>query len=126
MHPDAQTVLSGFQAFAQGDMDTMRGLFHANAVWHSAGRNRWSGDYEGVDSILEFFAGVSGEAQIENELHGVLADDDHVVVLTKGRLNREGQTLEADGFYVFHLTDGKVAEVWAGSFDPYAGDDFWA
>ena len=126
MHPDAQTVLSGFQAFAQGDMDTMRGLFHASAVWHSAGRNRWSGDYEGVDSILEFFAGVPGEAQIENELHGVLADDDHVVVLTKGRLNCEGQTLEADGFYVFHLTDGKVAEVWAGSFDPYAGDDFWA
>lgn len=126
MHPDAQTVLAGFQAFAQGDIETMRGLFHPDAVWHSDGRNRWSGDYRGVDSILEFFAGVSGEAEIENEPHGVLADDDHVVVLTKARLRREGKSLESNGFYVFHVRDGKVAEVWAGAFDPYGGDEFWA
>lgn len=126
MHSDAQTVLAGFKAFAEGDMDTMRGLFHDDAVWHAAGRNRWSGDHEGADAIMKFFGGISAEAQITNELHGVLADDDHVVVLTKGKLERGGKTLEADGFYIFHVTDGKVREVWAGSFDPYAGDEFWS
>ena len=126
MHRDAQIVLTGFQAFAEGDMDTMRGLFHDDAVWHAQGRNQWSGDYKGADAILEFFAGVSGAAQITNEPHGVLADDNHVVVLTKGKLERDGKTLESDGFYIFHVTDGKVAEVWAGSYDPYAGDEFWA
>ena len=82
MHPDAETVLTGFKAFAEGDMETMRGLFHDDAVWHSAGQNRWSGDHKGADAIIEFFAGVSGDAQITNEPHGVLADDAHVVVLT--------------------------------------------
>lgn len=126
MHPDAQTVMTGFKAFAEGDMETMRGVFHDDAVWHAAGRNRFSGDHKGVDAILEFFGAVSSEAQITNEPHGVLADDDHVVVLTKGHLERDGKTLDTNGFYIFHVTDGKVAEAWAGSYDPYAGDEFWA
>ncbi len=103
-----------------------RGLFHDDAVWHSAGQNRWSGDHKGADAIIEFFAGVSGDAQITNEPHGVLADDAHVVVLTKAKLEREGKTLESDGFYIFHVTDGKVTEAWAGQYDPYASDDFWS
>ncbi len=126
MHPDAQTVLAGFKAFAEADMETMRGLFHEDAVWHSAGRNKWSGDHQGRDAIMEFFASVAAAAQITNEPHGVLADDDHVVVLTKAKLERDGRTLEQNGFYIFHVTDGKVSETWAGSYDPYAADEFWS
>ncbi|MFQ5426785.1 MAG: nuclear transport factor 2 family protein [Gaiellales bacterium] len=125
MHTDAQLVLTGFQAFAEGDMDTMRALFHDGAVWHAAGRSRFSGDYEGVDAILGHFTDISSEAQIETEIHAVLADDDHVVVLTKGRLTKDATTQASDGFFVFHVTEGKVSEAWAGAFDPYAGDEFW-
>ena len=39
MHPNAAAVMNGFMAFAQGDMDAMRALFSADAVWHSPGRN---------------------------------------------------------------------------------------
>jgi hypothetical protein len=126
MHPDAETVLTGFKAFAEGDAETMRSLFHDDAVWHSAGRNRWSGDHQGADAIMELFGNVSSAAQITNELHGVLADDDHVVVLTKTKLEREGKSHESDGMYIFHVTDGKVSEAWAGAFDPYGTDDFWS
>lgn len=126
MHPDAQIVLAGFKAFAEGDMATMRGLFHDDAVWHAAGQNRWSGDHEGADAILQLFAGLASAAQITNNPHGVLADDDHVVVLTKTTFKRDGKSLESDGFFIFHVTDGKVKEAWAGSYDPYATDAFWA
>jgi hypothetical protein len=36
MHPSAQAVMSGFQAYAQGGTATMRVLFADDATWHDA------------------------------------------------------------------------------------------
>jgi ketosteroid isomerase-like protein len=83
MHPNAQAVLRGFQAFAESDMVTMKGLFTDDATWHFAGRNKWSGNYAGPDSIVQYFGAVAGEATVDNQPHAILADDDHVVVLIK-------------------------------------------
>jgi hypothetical protein len=60
MHPNAQTVMSAFQAFAEGDMATMEGLFADDAIWHVAGRNKWSGDYTGPQAIVQYMSGVAG------------------------------------------------------------------
>jgi uncharacterized protein len=126
MHPDAEVILQGFQAFDEGDMATMRGLFHEGAVWHSAGRSRFAGDFEGVDAILAFFEDISSAATLENELHAILADDEHVVVMTKGSASAGDHRYEGNGFFVFHVEGGKVREAWTASFDQYAEDEFWA
>jgi len=126
MHPNAQTVLRGFQAFADGDMATMKSLFAADATWHFAGRNRWSGDYTGPDSIVEYMTGVAGEAAIDNEAHAVLADDDHVVVLVKTSSSRNEKSYFGNTVFVFHVNDGQIAEAWAVPSDQYGSDEFWA
>ena len=126
LHPNAQAVLGGFQAFATGDMVAMKELFADDATWHVGGRNRWSGDYQGVDAILRFFGEISTEATLSQDLHAVLADDEHVVVLVNGTATRENKSLEGQTVFVFHITDGKTSEVWATAIDPYAADEFWA
>ena len=126
MHPNAQVVTRGFQAFAEGDMATLRSLFADDATWHLSGRNKWSGDYTGPDAILEYMGGVAAEVTIENELHAVLADDDHVVVLVNTSSSRQGEKFSGNNVYVFHVDDGKVTEAWIVARDQYAQDEFWA
>jgi ketosteroid isomerase-like protein len=125
LHPNAQVVLQGFRAFAEGDMAAVKPLFHDDAIWHSSGRNRFSGDFRGVDAIMRLFAELSGAARIENEPHAVLADEHHVIVLINGRYSRPGARVNAQSVFIFHLEDGKVAEVWVMFADPYALDEFW-
>lgn len=126
MHPNAQAVMKGFQAFAEGDMDGMRALFTEDAVWHSGGKNKWAGDYEGVDSILEFFGAIAGEATIDNEPHALLADDEHVVALVNGHLTRGDDSITAQEVFIFHVDEGVTSEVWLTAVDQHALDAFWA
>lgn len=126
MHPNAQVVMRGFQAFAEGDMSTMRALFSDDATWHSGGRNKWSGDRTGTDAIMGLMAGVSEEATITNEPHAILADDDHVVVLVTGTSTRGSKTFSGDTVFVFHVDGDKVTEAWSVPSDPYGLDEFWA
>jgi hypothetical protein len=125
MHPDAQVVMAGFQAFAEGDVEGMRSLFADDAVWHAPGRNRFSGDFRGPDEILGLFADLSAAGTIDNRPHGLLADDDHVVVLAEATFQRDGESLDANSVFVFHVDDGKVTEAWVASADQYELDEFW-
>ena len=125
MHPNAQLVMSGFQAFAEGDMATMKELLAEDVKWHTAGRSKFSGSRQGVDAVLQFFGEVSADAQIEQELHAILADDEHVVVLVNSKATRGDDTLDAQTIFVFHVNDGKVTECWGTNFDEYAADAFW-
>lgn len=125
LHPNAQIVLKGFQAFDEGDMAAMKEVMANDVAWHSSGRSRFSGTYQGLDSVLQLFADISAEARIEQDLHAVLADDEHVVVLAKSTLTRGDKSLEAQNVGTFHVVDGKVTEAWFSGFDDYAADEFW-
>lgn len=125
MHPDAQVVLGGFQAFAQGDMAALKEIMADDAVWHAGARNRFSGDKVGRDSIMELMADISAAATVDNQLHSVLADDDHVVVLVNTNATRNGKSFSGDTVFVFHVEDGKVQEAWSVPADPYGLDEFW-
>lgn len=126
MHPNAQTVMNGFQAFAKGDMDTMKQLLADDATWHRFGRNKWSGDYTGLDSIIQLVSGVAAAATIENTPHAILADDDHVVALINTSQTRNGRSFNGEAVIVFHVRDGKITEAWTIVTDAYGFDEFWA
>ena len=126
VHPNEELVRRGFDAFSKGDVDTLRELFDADAVWHAPGRSRLSGDYRGVDDILDFFARTleltAGTFRVE--LHDVVANDAHAVALYVARGEREGKTLEDKSVLVSHVRDGRFLETWQHSEDQYAADEF--
>jgi uncharacterized protein len=68
-HPNEELTRRAYDAFSRADADTLRQVFADTAVFHEAGRNPVSGDYQGIDQILAFFGtlaepslSASGEA----------------------------------------------------------------
>jgi ketosteroid isomerase-like protein len=127
-HPNEDLVRRGFDAFARGDVDTLRELIDPDAVWHAPGRNPLAGDHQGVDAILGFFAKtmeVTG-GTFQAELHDVVANDEHAVAIYVSRGQREGRTLDGNVVLVSHIRNGRLAETWQLSGDQYAADEFLA
>jgi ketosteroid isomerase-like protein len=127
-HLNEEIVRSAFEAFANGDTDTLRQLMDQDAVWHTPGRNQLSGDHRGVDAILGFFAKtmeLSG-GTFRIEVHDVVANDNHAVALFDARAEREDRTYENRNVLVNHIRNGKLAETWLTSEDQYAADEFFS
>ena len=127
-HPNEELVRRGFDAFATGDIDTLRQLFDQDAIWHVPGRSPLSGDHRGLDAILGFLARtmeLTG-GTFRADVHDVVANDEHAVALYVTRGEREGRTLESRDVLVSHIRNGKLAEAWLLSADLYAVDEFFS
>ena len=126
-HPNEGLIRKGYAAFQSGDMATLSELFADDVVWHAPGRNQLSGTFRGKEEVFATFQKVfeltGGTFKLD--VHTVLADDDHAVVLTRSTGEREGRKLDDNTVQVFHVSDGKVTEQWLYPGDVYASDDFW-
>jgi ketosteroid isomerase-like protein len=127
-HPNEDLVRRGYEAFATGDMATLNELFSDNLVWHVPGHNQLSGDFRGKDEIFSSFqkVGELSGGTFKLDIHAILADDEHAVVLTRSTGQREGKTLDDNSVQVFHLKDGMVTEQWLYPGDAEATDAFWS
>jgi uncharacterized protein len=127
-HPNEDLVRRGFAAFGAGDIATLGELFADDIVWHVGGRSPISGDYKGKDEVFGFFAQLAERAggTLRVDVHDMLANDEHVVALTKATAEHQGKTLNDSGAQVFHVQGGKVTEQWIHPGDQYASDDFWS
>ncbi len=83
-HPNADLVRKGVEAMIAGDMATVSEMIADDAKFHWPGTSRVSGDIEGKEAILESLAVMPEDiTSWLSELHAVLADDEHAVVLLK-------------------------------------------
>ena len=126
---DADVIRRGYEAFSRGDMDALRNeVFAADMQWHQGGKNQTSGDYNGVDAVLglfqKFFQLTDGTFRAE--VHDLLANDQHVVVLGAISGQRAGRSV-SNGNYcqVFHMRGGRAAECWVTPVDTYGLDEFF-
>jgi ketosteroid isomerase-like protein len=127
-HPNEEIVRNGYAAFLGGDLAALNDLFDDDIVWHAPGRHPLAGDFRGKDEVFGTFAKLFEltEGTFSLEIHDVLADDEHAVVLTRATGRRpDGRTLDDASVQVFHMKDGKVTEQWLHPGDVYAGDEFW-
>jgi uncharacterized protein len=126
-HANEELLRKGYEAFANGDMEALDALFADDVVWHTPGDNPLSGDYHGKQEVFGLFAKLAELADtFEQEIHDVLANDEHGVALIKVRASRGDRTMEQNAVHVWHLADGKVHEYWLFTDDQAAADDFFA
>ena len=127
-HPNLERARAGYAAFAAGDMATLNDVISDDIVWHSGGNNILSGDYEGKEAVFNFFARLTQETggTFRNEIHDMLANDDHGVALVNQSATRGDKTLEGRSVHIFHMSDGKMTEFWAFPEDQSQLDDFWS
>jgi ketosteroid isomerase-like protein len=127
-HPNEELVRRGFEAFKSRDMGALNDLFADDIVWHAPGRNPLAGDHRGKEAVFATFgklAEMTG-GTFNVEIHDILANDEHVVVLAHATAERNGKRLDDNGVQVFHIRDGKVTEQWLHPGDVYAGDEFFS
>jgi ketosteroid isomerase-like protein len=127
-HPNEELARKGYDAFAAGDLDTIREILADDIQWHVGGRSPLAGDYKGKDEVFAFFAKLvelSG-GTFRVDVHDVLANDEHAVVLGTNRATRDGKELNDNIVAVYHNKDRKTVEAWFHPGDQYATDEFWS
>lgn len=126
-HPNAALVRTGFAKMAEGDMEWMDAHTADDVVWHVGGNSKWAGTYEGKQAVYEMFARQAEAmgSQPEIDIHDVIANDDHVVVLgTATATGPDGSSAQWKYTSVFHMKDGKVTESWGMAENDAAVDPF--
>ena len=121
-------VRRGYEAFAKGDIETLKALFAPNATWHAVETGMLPGNYRGVQAILEFFGQLAHETNgtVRAELQTTAASGDHVFALHRNTGKRKGKTLDTKAVLVFKLDKGLVTEVAEFWFDHSADAQFWS
>ena len=127
-HPNVEQARRGYEAFAKGDLATLSELMADDVVWHVKGVGPLDGDYHGRDQVFGLFGRLAEETggTFRLDVHDILANDDHTVVLANLSASRGGKAVEVPVVNVTHNRDGKITEFWAATTDPQAGLDFWA
>ena len=126
-HPNQALIRAAYAAFAAGDLAALDVLIAPDVRWHVPGRGSLAGDYLGRDAVYGLFASLSEltGASLRQELHAVLADDRHGVVLVEERAERDGRPSILRVVQVLHLDGGKITEFWEAPLDPAAYDDLF-
>ena len=121
-------VRRGYEAFAKGDVETLKTLFAPNATWHQAETGVLRGNYRGAQAILEFFGQLAHETagSLRVEPLTMAASGDHVFVLDRATGKRKGKTLDSKEVLVFKLDKGVVTEVTEFQSDYPAVAKFWS
>src|SRR5271170_6371077 len=103
-------VRRGYEAFAKGDIETLKTLFATNATWHSVPAGILQGNYRGVQAILELFGRLAHETDgtVRAELQTLAASGDHVFALHRNMGKRKGKTLDDKSVLLFKLDKGVV------------------
>ena len=121
-HPNEDTVRKAYTALDSGDWQMLRGLLASDVKWHSPGRHAFSGDHHGPDAVLRWLTGIhemtGGTFRVE--IHDVLANDEHVVVLATVHGERGTHAVHDNHAQVFHVRDGVITEFWGHPGDQHA------
>jgi ketosteroid isomerase-like protein len=125
---DVDLVRRGYEAFGAGDMDTLRGLFTEDAVWHLGGSGGLSGDKQGLDAILAYFGELftRSDGTIRVDLDDLIGGENHTVGFQRVHAQRNGAAIDQRTVLVFALKDGKVSEVYEFPEDTAKAADFWS
>jgi uncharacterized protein len=121
-------VRRGYEAFAKGDIETLKTIFSSDANWHALAAGVLPGNYRGAQAILGFFG------QLAHETNGTMrveplttaASGDHVFVLQRITGSRNGKMLDIKAVLFFTAANGAVTEVndFPGDYPAFA--HFWS
>ncbi|MHA3022407.1 nuclear transport factor 2 family protein [Mycobacterium sp. BMJ-28] len=101
-----ELIRKGYEAFANGDVETVMGLFDDNVEWVQPGNSTISGTYHGKGEVGQYLARL-GEKSPTVKVNRLVADGDMVVALTEVAVGDE-KGRDAD---VYTIRAGKTVRV---------------
>jgi ketosteroid isomerase-like protein len=126
-HANVDLIRRAVDAFSTGNVDVLPKLLSPDIVVHSPGTSVLAGDYRGLDAIAAYNERIFelSRGTYENQIHDIIANDDHGIVLQRNTATREDRALDVNEALVMHIRDGRIAEVWELYADQAAYDAFW-
>jgi ketosteroid isomerase-like protein len=103
-----------YEAFVAGDLPTVLSFVRDDATFHVQGKNQLAGDYSKGDFaavLVHKVMQISGGTFVE-EVHDIVAGDEHGVALVDHRLTRDGSDHAYRAVHVWHMKDGQASEWW--------------
>jgi ketosteroid isomerase-like protein len=127
-HPNRALIRRLYEAMAHGDLDLFRALHAPDVVLHVSGHRAAGDDFAGRDALFTLFreTAESPDVRVQTEVHDLLASDDHAVALVRAHVTCGGDAFEQRLVQVFHIREGKVAEIWEYLWDQEADRTFWS
>lgn len=128
-HPNEDLVRRGYEAFGNGDMDTMAQIMASDVVHRVPGNNRFSGELKGQEEVFGYYGALGQETggTFTAELQEVRVEgDDTVVARHRQKGQRGGKTLDDTETLTFTISDGKITELDEKPGDQAVVDDFWS
>ncbi|MEU8567023.1 nuclear transport factor 2 family protein [Streptomyces pathocidini] len=128
-HPDCALVRRGYEAFAQGDLDTLATLFTADVTHHVPGESLIAGHHKGREAVLQLYRRMAEETRgtFRIELQRVMADGrGHVISVHKAYGDRRDRGIEMMNGIFFTIVGGKVSDLDECVKDIDVMNEFWA
>lgn len=127
-HPHATLVRKGYEAFARGDMDTLRSLMTGDATHHTPGNHPMAGDFKGLDAVIDYYRRLGEETggTLRVNLQQLLVDGrGHVMSVHHVTAERRGKRYDQRGGIVFRIVGDKISDLDEFIADIEAGNEFW-
>ena len=118
-HPNTRVARRMWDATSMGDRDLLLEIFAPDIVWRAANSGDLSGEFKGVDTVLDLLA-CAGEGvdEMQIELCDVFASDRGAVLHYRVHAERGHQVLDTEILLALRIVGGRVVEAFTTSTDP--------
>jgi uncharacterized protein len=127
-HPNEDLVRRGYEAFSNGDMETLSQIQATDVVHISPGNNQLSGEYKGQEEVFGYYGKLAEvtDGTFKVELESVRAEgDDKVIARHRNLAQRGDKSLNTMETLTFTILNGKMISLVEVPDDQAAMDDFF-
>jgi uncharacterized protein len=128
-HPNEDLVRTGYEAFSNGDMETLSLIMSPDVVHSVPGDNLTSGEHKGQDEVFAMYGQLfelsEGTVQV-NVVELAAEGDDKVLSRHQCTAKRGDKSLDVEQTLDFTIVDGKITRLDEGTSDQAAEDAFWS
>jgi ketosteroid isomerase-like protein len=125
---NAALIVSGYEAFSRGDIQSVLAVFAEDILWHVPGRGPLSRDYRGHTEVLGFFDHFMrlSDGTFRLQIDEVFAKGDRVVILCTETAQRGSRSWSSPQVHVWTVKDGRAIAFREYEGDQQGEDEFWS
>lgn len=128
-HRNIAMIRSALEVYNSGDDNAMRGFLADDILWHVGGNHQMSGDYIGIEAVVDYFRRVRRETAgtLQVDAAEILANDRHASIFMRVSAYRDVRWMDVLLAEALTLDpNGRWTEYWALANDQDAVDAFWS
>ncbi|MBK5289993.1 MAG: nuclear transport factor 2 family protein [Acidimicrobiia bacterium] len=127
-HPNARLIRHCYEAFATGDLESLREFMAHDVVWHEPGRGPFAGDHKEPKGVLSLLRELQerSDNSFSLEMVDLLVNAERAVAIQEETARRGDRQLDMASAIEFEIHQGKITEVTVYHGDTYHFDQFWS